>query len=119
MKYLEFNTKIDHTIKNMMSTICDRLNFTVGDGTTTAVVATRGVYESYRMRKKLSDCSLNRALPREIMKMMNRVKDDVIEELNKRAIFFFRFSPMILMFWLRISRRSSTFLPMVMKRLPI
>lgn len=86
MKYLEFNTKIDHTIKNMMSTICDRLNFTVGDGTTTAVVATRGVYESYRMRKKLSDCSLNRALPREIMKMMNRVKDDVIEELNKRAI---------------------------------
>ena len=86
MKYLEFNTKIDHTIKNMMSTICDRLNFTVGDGTTTAVVATRGVYESYRLRKQMSDCSLNRALPREIMKMMNRVKDDVIEELNKRAI---------------------------------
>lgn len=86
MKYLEFNTKIDHTIKNMMSTICDRLNFTVGDGTTTAVVATRGVYESYRMRKQMSDCSLNRALPREIMKMMNRVKDDVIEELNKRAV---------------------------------
>ena len=28
MKNLQFNTKIDHTIKNMMSTICDRLNFT-------------------------------------------------------------------------------------------
>ena len=86
MKNLQFNTKIDHTIKNMMSTICDRLNFTVGDGTTTAVVATGGVYNAYIDKKKNEDSELNRVLPRKIMTMMNTVKADIIEELNKHAI---------------------------------
>lgn len=86
MKYLEFNTKIDHTIKNMMSTICDRLNFTVGDGTTTAVVATNAVYNAYMAARGNEDCVLNRTLPRKIMSTLNKVKDDVIEELNKRAV---------------------------------
>jgi hypothetical protein len=86
MKNLQFNTKIDHTIKNMMSTICDRLNFTVGDGTTTAVVATGGVYNAYMEKKKNEDSELNRVLPRKIMSMMNTVKADIIEELNKHAV---------------------------------
>lgn len=85
MKNLQFNTKIDHTIKNMMSTICDRLNFTVGDGTTTAVVATGGVYNSYMNKKKDNDSELNRVLPRKIMSTMNTVKADIIEELNTHA----------------------------------
>lgn len=86
MKNLQFNTKIDHTIKNIMSTICDRLNFTVGDGTTTAVVATGGVYNAYMEKKKNEDSELNRVLPRKIMSMMNTVKADIIEELNKHAV---------------------------------
>lgn len=86
MKNLQFNMKIDHTIKNMMSTICDRLNFTVGDGTTTAVVATGGVYNAYMEKKKNEDSELNRVLPRKIMSMMNTVKADIIEELNKHAV---------------------------------
>lgn len=86
MKNLQFNTKIDHTIKNMMSTICDRLNFTVGDGTTTAVVATGGVYNSYMEMKKNPDSELNRVLPRKIMSMMDTVKNDIINELNSHAV---------------------------------
>ena len=38
---------VDQAIANMASDICGRLNYSVGDGTTSAVISTYGVYNNY------------------------------------------------------------------------
>ena len=45
-------TLLDQAIMDMASDICGRLNNTVGDGTTSAVVATNSIYQSYLKFKK-------------------------------------------------------------------
>ena len=43
MKSLSFDLFIDDIIKDMADKICSRLNYTVGDGTTSAIMATNSV----------------------------------------------------------------------------
>ena len=47
MKNIAFDKKLDQVISDMVMGVCNRMNFTVGDGTTTAVIATKSTYESY------------------------------------------------------------------------
>jgi len=56
----------------MAMDICSRLNFTAGDGTTTSVIATKSIYDSYRQMVRASeadnesDIHFNKILPRDI-----------------------------------------------------
>ena len=83
MKNIAFDKKLDQIICDMMMDICSRLNFTVGDGTTTAVLATHAIYEAYREQDK--EYAFKRYLPREIIGKLEVIKDDIIKELDARA----------------------------------
>ena len=75
---------IDQIIAGMAGDICGRLNYSVGDGTTTAIVATNQIYQAYRRLKPVMD--KHHFLPRDVMKVFNEVKDDLINEILNRAI---------------------------------
>ena len=86
MKNLSMNaaeTLVDQAIANMASDICGRLNYSVGDGTTTAVIATDSIYKQYRNLRE----SFTRefALPRDIMKQYETIKEDVVAQLTKKV----------------------------------
>ena len=88
MKNLSMNASesiLDQAIADMAADICGRLNYSVGDGTTSAVIATNSIYKNYRMKKKLLDGGL--ALPpRDIIKAFNQIKDKVVEKLKEKAM---------------------------------
>ena len=54
MKNLSFNaseTLVDQAISDMAADICGRLNYSVGDGTTSAVISTNSIYQNYMSRR--------------------------------------------------------------------
>lgn len=76
--------KIDSMIYNILRTPCDRLNNTVGDGTTTAWISTKSIYNSYM---KIRDSLNNRNfIPRDIIEVFIKIRDMVISEIQKRTV---------------------------------
>jgi chaperonin GroEL (HSP60 family) len=71
---------VDQSIANMASDICGRLNYAVGDGTTSAVIATNSIYQNYLKYKTQLENDL--IMPRDIIQAFNDVKDDIIEKLH-------------------------------------
>lgn len=84
MKNIAFDKKLDQVICDMVMDICSRLNFTVGDGTTSAVIATEAMYASYRNKADLFKRS--NILPRHIISHLDEIKEHILDELNNRAI---------------------------------
>ena len=83
---IECGSIIDSVIANLIGDICGRLNYKVGDGTTTAIIATNAIYESYYNDKEYFD---NRGiLPRDIIKEFQSIKDKIVKEIQERAIHF-------------------------------
>lgn len=88
MKNLSMNateTILDQAIADMAADICGRLNYSVGDGTTSAVIATNSIYKNYRMKKKFLDVGLTLP-PRDVIKAFNQIKDKVVEKLKEKAM---------------------------------
>lgn len=86
MKNLSFDTSetlVDQTISDMAADICGRLNYTVGDGTTSAIIATNGIYQEYIKHKEELD--KNMILPRDVIYKFNELKDDIIKKLEEKA----------------------------------
>lgn len=83
MKNLTFDRKLDQVICNMVSSVCDRLNFTVGDGTTTATIASRSMYKAYKENPYFQE---NKILPRIILKKMDEYKNIIIEKLKEESV---------------------------------
>lgn len=85
MKNLSFDaseTKLDEAISNMAGDICGRLNYSVGDGTTSAIIATNSIYQNYRcMKKELTDKFI---LPRDVIHMYEEIKDEIINRLQPK-----------------------------------
>lgn len=84
MKNLSMNaaeTKVDQAIADMASDICGRLNYTVGDGTTSAVIATNSIYQNYLKNKDFLNRS--RVLPRDVIKKYDKIKERIISGLNE------------------------------------
>lgn len=81
MKNIAFDKKLDQVICDMVMDICSRLNFTVGDGTTTAVIATKSVYDSYLNNKNELD-EMN-ILPREILNIFEKYKDILLNKIDE------------------------------------
>lgn len=87
MKNLSFDaseTKVDQAISDMADDICGRLNYSVGDGTTSAIIATNSIYQNYRSKK--SELNYRFILPRDIINKYEVIKDKIIEKLNNKAI---------------------------------
>lgn len=88
MKNSTFDTThglVDCVISNIAETACNRLNFTVGDGTTTSIVAINNIYQAYDEMKDWFD--INHVLPRDVIKRYEKLKNDIIERLKKEATY--------------------------------
>ena len=74
---------VDQSIANMASDICGRLNYSVGDGTTSAVIATNSIYQNYLKHKERLENDL--IMPRDIIQAFNDVKFDITNKLHEYA----------------------------------
>lgn len=74
---------VDQVIAYMIRDICDRLNFVVGDGTTSAILCTNKIYKSFQERK--DEIAKNFFLPRDIIFRLQKLKNRIIHELEKEA----------------------------------
>lgn len=74
------NDEIDRVIALFAVEICSRLNYTVGDGTTTAIVAVNQLYQS--MKELLCKYDIR---PRDFLKIMKEVSDTIIEKLKTKV----------------------------------
>lgn len=99
MKNIAFDKKLDQVICDMVMDICSRLNFTVGDGTTTAVIATKSIYESYLNSKDTFE-KMN-LLPRDIMARLDSLKDQILNRIDQKAIPIRSYDPEVLAYNIR------------------
>ena len=87
MKNIHFDKTsgyMDQVIADMAADICGRLNFSVGDGTTSAIVATNCIYNSYIENKGLIEKS--KLLPRDILEMYQEIKEASLKLLDENAV---------------------------------
>lgn len=75
---------VDQIICGLMTDICGRLNNSVGDGTTTAVVATNSIYQAYR--DMIEEFQEHRFLPRTILEKFEEIKEFVVQKVSDAAI---------------------------------
>lgn len=75
---------IDQTISLMIMDICSRLNYSVGDGTTTAIVAANELFK--QISNMLDDKDFKDMRPKDIINILNEIKDEVVAEIEKQAI---------------------------------
>lgn len=83
MKNIAFDKKIDQVISDMTLNICSRLNFTVGDGTTSATIATKSTYEKYIEHK--DELNKIQVLPRDILKRFEYYKNIILKKIDSMA----------------------------------
>lgn len=78
--YAKDEGTLDAAIHRMAMDICGRLNNTVGDGTTTAIIATNEIYKAFN-----ETVNVRRVLPRDAMKAFEIVKNKAVESLKERS----------------------------------
>ena len=78
------DTLVDQAIANMASDICGRLNYTVGDGTTSAIIATNSIYQNYL--KKKDEFETGFILPRDIISEYTSIKNRLIKKMKKKIV---------------------------------
>lgn len=81
MKNLSFQSQLDQIISDMADTVCSRLNYTVGDGTTSAIMATNSVYDSVVSSLERFDYYKSR----EVSQAFSIIKDEIINRLYSKA----------------------------------
>lgn len=75
---------IDSMIFNIFKTPCERLNNAVGDGTTTAWMSARSIYNSYiEIRELLNKMNF---VPKDIIEVFIKIRDRIINEIQKRTV---------------------------------
>lgn len=74
-------SQVDRVIYKIMMDICGRVNYMVGDGTTTAIIATNQLYKAIA-----SNDALKNVPAREILQILDAVKDAVIDEFKKEVV---------------------------------
>ena len=79
-KSLRFRNRYKSMIYNLISAPCNRLNNTVGDGTTTAIVLANNLFQQYRQRR--FDIDINHRLPREFISTWDRIIGDLIYRIQ-------------------------------------
>lgn len=79
MKYLTFSDPLDRIFADMAKDISNRLNLLVGDGTSTATIATNKIYDVYS-----TECAdvFKNYIPRDILSRFKAISADVIQQLK-------------------------------------
>lgn len=77
-------TLVDQAIADMAGDICGRLNYSVGDGTTTAIIATNSIYQNYL--KKREELNRKFVLPRDVIHKYEKIKEEIIERLQDKVV---------------------------------
>lgn len=83
MKKLSFSkdfTIVDDAIKGLIETPCSRLNYAVGDGTTTAIIAVNAIYQAYLDHE--DEIKKENIPPRDILTAYNKIRDEIVEALK-------------------------------------
>lgn len=86
MKNIRFNTEYgcaDRAIASMISDICSRLNYAVGDGTTSAVIAANKMYKSFMQNSDVIRETF--FLNRNVINRLHKITDIIVEEFAKSA----------------------------------
>ena len=89
MKKLSFSkdkTIIDDAIKGLIEGPCARLNYAVGDGTTTSIIAVNEIYQRYD-EEFCNNPEYNKYAPRDILKAYIKVRDEIIKALDNEIEF--------------------------------
>lgn len=74
---------VDQIICGLITDICGRLNYSVGDGTTTATVATNSIFQAYR--DLYDEIKENRFLPRDVIHKFEEIKTSIINIVTDSA----------------------------------
>lgn len=77
-------TLVDQAIADMAGDICGRLNYSVGDGTTSAIIATNSIYQNYR--NKRDELKNKFILPRDVIRKYEVIKEKIIENLQAKVV---------------------------------
>lgn len=86
MKHLSMDaseTLTDQSIADLASDICGRLNYVVGDGTTSAIIATRSIYQAYMDNRE--ELVRNYVLPRDVIHIYDALKTAIIAKLQDKV----------------------------------
>ena len=86
----EESSDLDKVIGGMISDICAKLNYAVGDGTTSAIVATNKIFQELFGNSIATQYGVEiggkRIRPKDFMEIFNNIKDEIVAELEKKAI---------------------------------
>jgi chaperonin GroEL (HSP60 family) len=78
-------SEVDKVIGGMITDICGRLNYSVGDGTTSAIIGTNKVFQAF-MNAMRTNPEITDVRPKEFMEVFQKVTDSIVEKLNASAI---------------------------------
>lgn len=81
MKNLSMQSQLDQIIMDMADSVCSRLNYTVGDGTTSAIMATNAVYDA--VQEKLDRFDYYKS--REVSQAFDIIREEIIRRLRESA----------------------------------
>ncbi len=81
MKNLSMQLQLDQIIMDMADSVCSRLNYTVGDGTTSAIMATNAVYDA--VQEKLDRFDYYKS--REVSQAFDIIREEIIRRLRESA----------------------------------
>lgn len=87
MKNIRYNSEygyVDNVISGMISDICGRLNFAVGDGTTSAVLSANAMYQSFNSAQ--DEIKKMFFLPRNVLTRMKELTDIIVKRLSNYAV---------------------------------
>ena len=80
---MENSSELDKIVGGLIMDICSRLNYAVGDGTTTAIVATNKIFSEIYEGEEFKDVlDSYKVRPKDFMDAFNSVKDEIIENLE-------------------------------------
>ena len=77
-------SQADRVIAGMAIDICGRLNYAVGDGTTSAIIATNQIYKAAINNEKLKRLNIR---PKNLIEAFDRIKDEVVAKLQEKFSF--------------------------------
>jgi len=77
-------TLVDQAIADMAGDICGRLNYSVGDGTTSAIIATNSIYQNYRSKR--DELRNKFILPRDVIHKYEVIKEEIIKNLQAKVV---------------------------------
>lgn len=85
LMYDNYKGYLDQVVTYMITDICERLNNTVGDGTTAAILCTDAMYQAFTKKENKDKLNELFFLPRDILYRMKSLKGKIIDELMKSA----------------------------------